>query len=214
MPHINFNNVVSIKPDPSLLVQPMIVKPLMGTNPRTILGAEWWDEERKRAYDAYHYLCAACGKAPDCHPISGLHAHEMYNVDWEKAKVTYTGAVALATSCHSFIHLALLNINLVRGKVTKQEYKDTIKYCLDILNEAGLRIPVQRYRLLVNATTVLKHDPWIINVPVDWKSDSEQLQWVKKHKWSDWKLVINGKEYSPIHKSEKHFMSQYNGGSK
>ena len=44
---------------PEILLQPNIVNPLHGVNPRLIMGKGWWDRKRYEAYEKYDHHCDA-----------------------------------------------------------------------------------------------------------------------------------------------------------
>ena len=94
-------------PDKELLNCPRCPKPLHGQNPRTIMGQKNWDITRREAYAKFGYKCMACGIHRDDEHIiwkNQLHAHEVYDIDYENCKVVLKNIVALCECCHAFIH--------------------------------------------------------------------------------------------------------------
>src|SRR3990167_9396936 len=85
--------------NPAILLHPNIPKPMHGVNPRTIMGQEWWDEQRQRAYEENNFCCWACGvhKSQAAYH-KWLEAHECYEIDYIAGRMYMRIIVAL---CHS-----------------------------------------------------------------------------------------------------------------
>ena len=157
-------------PDPTLLCDPNIPKPLHGIAPRLICGEVWWTNQRFDAYERAGFRCQACGAAKA--EVKGerkrLEAHERYDYDYVKGQLTFKGIVALCPFCHSFIHSGRLSVLLHEGKITRRQYAAVYEHGEAILRRAGL------------------FDKWAsrhehgCNVP-----------------WQDWRLVCFGKAYGP-----------------
>jgi len=120
-------------PDPTVLLAPSVIKPLHGQNPRTILGQEWWDIERRRAYRSTGHLCLACGMGK-----TRLEAHEEYSIDFFLFRYTYIRAIPLCHWCHSYIHIGRLGALMERRRVSPVEYLDVKEHGDRLLREAGL----------------------------------------------------------------------------
>lgn len=88
---------------PELLQHPPIPQWLYKRNPRSILGEEWWDKKRKKAYAGNNHFCWACGGGGD----TILHAHEAYDYDFESRIARLEEIVGLCIPCHQFVHLAI-----------------------------------------------------------------------------------------------------------
>jgi hypothetical protein len=66
-----------------ILFCPNTPKPLHGMSPRSILGDEWWDKERIKAYRKFFNHCQACGvHKSDALYHRWLEAHEVFNFDY------------------------------------------------------------------------------------------------------------------------------------
>ena len=157
---------------PEILLHPNIPKPLHGMNPRTILGQEWWDQQRQIAYMQYDYHCWAC----DIHKSQAkyhhwLEAHECYEFDYVAGTARLIEIVALCHSCHNFIHSGKLRMDLRAGKISEAKFCDIVEHGKRIVIEHGLDLVLQ------NPFIVKQQDAAI---PV---------------KWSDWRLILEGKEY-------------------
>lgn len=126
--------------DPTLLQHPFIPRPLSGVNPRTILGETWWKHERRAAYAKNNYQCHACGCDTSDDPFDDkLHAHECYEIVWNKASAKYIGTVALCYSCHNFIHCGRLSALVEEGKASEEKLFHVLVRGLKILESNGLK---------------------------------------------------------------------------
>lgn len=85
-----------------LLAHEQIPKPMHGVNPRTVMGKEWWNEHRERAYAKNNYCCWACGDMP-----TRLEAHEVYDILGSEGRMVFVEIVALCHDCHMTIHVGL-----------------------------------------------------------------------------------------------------------
>ena len=87
-----------------LLFCPNTPKPLHGMSPRSILGDEWWDKERIKAYRKFFNHCQACGThKSDALYHRWLEAHEVYHFDYPFMSPSIAGN-SWAMSCLSQLH--------------------------------------------------------------------------------------------------------------
>ena len=129
-----------MKIEPELLTHPNIPKPLHGVNPRTIMGKEWWDKNRRIVYAERDFHCFACGghkKEDKFH--NWLECHEDYNINYKTGEVTLKRLVALCHCCHSFLHSGLLEMRLRKGDISDSDYDYIVKRGKKILKKAGLK---------------------------------------------------------------------------
>ncbi len=127
------------KPKPSLLLCPRVPEPLHGVNPRTILGARWWNETRKAAYRATSFHCAACGVWKHRAIFrQWLEGHERYDIDYLLGRMAYIETVALCHACHSYIHRGRLDALLSEGKISHGKYIAVVQHGDRVLLEANL----------------------------------------------------------------------------
>lgn len=166
-------------PDPMLLCQPNIPKPLHGVAPRVIRGYSWWDVERAKAYESAGFCCRACGTPK--FRVHGerrvLEAHECYDYDYGKGRLTFTGLVALCPFCHSFIHSGRLSVLLDAGRITRERYEAIVEHGTSVLRRAGLlKVWEQRHNIACRV------------------------------RWQDWRLVFEGWEYGPSSRSMTEWM--------
>lgn len=126
-------------PNPSLLLHPNIPKPLHGVNPRTILGQEWWDVQRRIAYEKFNFRCWGCGAKKGENLYSPyLFGHEAYNINYETGEVVLEEIVALCYSCHNYIHSGRWEMLLNGGLITQKEYKDIRNHGDELLKKFRL----------------------------------------------------------------------------
>lgn len=178
---------------PQLLQHPNIPKPLHGLNPRTILGEEWWDVTRQEVYTKNNYCCWACGvHKSDALYKPWIEAHECYQIDYMKGRAELKLVAGLCWFCHNYIHNGRLMSIESAGGVPKGTYEDVMKHGQRVINESK--------------TWPSELDFLLYTI------ESELTALVKDRftpEWSDWRLVINGKEYPPIHKSYKEWARFY-----
>lgn len=166
---------------PEILLHPNIPKPLHGMNPRSILGQEWWDQQRQIAYAKENFHCMACGvhksKAKYHH---WLEAHECYQFDYPAGIAIMIEIVALCHSCHNFIHSGKMRMDLRAGKISLGKYSDIIAHGEKVLE-----------------TIANRKNPFILN-------DQGYAEWEK------WRLILEGKEYHSQFKNfdswKQHYM--------
>lgn len=125
---------------PRLLLHPMIPPPLAGVSPRAVLGTEWWDVERRKAYAKNNFCCWACGEDPSCGRFpSRLEGHEVYRIDYQRGKMYYRGAVALDRWCHLFIHRGFMRWKMEMGAIPVDEVVRILERGERILRKSNLR---------------------------------------------------------------------------
>ena len=113
-------------PKPELLLHSLIPPPLHGLAPRSILGVDWWNEQRHRAKAANMFKCWACN-IPERRAklYNRLEGHENYAIDWKNGTCSLTEIVSLCHYCHNYIHRGRLEVMLAYGKV-KQLFVDEV----------------------------------------------------------------------------------------
>ena len=120
--------------DPTILLDSGPPSALYGVNPRLILGKDWWDRTRKKAYKDFMGCCAACGASRVI-----LQGHEMYEVNKRKSEVYLKDVVPLCTDCHSFVHQDIHRSMLAHGEITTEEVRRILARGNAILKKAGIR---------------------------------------------------------------------------
>jgi hypothetical protein len=166
---------------PEILLHPNVPKPLHGLNPRSLLGQEWWDRERRKAYAANNYCCWACGvHKSEAKYHQWLEAHECYQYNYTTGTATMIEVVALCHSCHNFIHRGKLSMDLQAGRITEEKYDDILEHGEQVL---------KRVCTIIN-------NPYIID-------DGGCAE------WSQWKLILEGKEYYSRFKNFEEWRKYY-----
>ena len=124
---------------PELLQFPGIPKSLHGLSPRTIMGQEWWDEQRKEVYAKAGTCCQACGVysgAAEHH--QWVEAHEVYEYDYTKCLATFIEIVCLCYFCHQFAHLGRLDMMDAEGQIDGKLASAIRRHGFSILRKAKL----------------------------------------------------------------------------
>ena len=129
-------------PNPELLTHGQIPKPMHGVAPREILGQDWWDKQRRAAYQKHQFHCWACG----VHKLKAkyhkwLEAHERYEIDYATGRMTFIGCCALCHSCHNFIHSGRLEALREKGEISQERHDDIIKHGIEVMRRFGLSFP-------------------------------------------------------------------------
>jgi hypothetical protein len=162
-------------PNPAILLHPNVPKPLHGTAPRVILGAAWWDRERRECYKITNFHCIACGvHKSDAKYHKWLEAHETYEIDYHKGTAKYLGSNPLCHFCHNFIHDGRLQALLDQGKLHHDKFVKIIQHGEAVLAKAGLSRPSHAER------------------------EAQVQQLITNGKiaeWSSWRLQIGRKKY-------------------
>lgn len=166
---------------PELLLHPNIVKPLHGVNPRSIYGSAWWNRTRLLTYKSTEFHCAACGVSKwEARSRKWMEAHEVYEIDYQKGRATFKEVVPLCHYCHNYIHDGRMTHLLEKGLLHHAKFVAVIKHGDSVLRKAGLERLTHREREL----------------------EVQALEAAGKLcRWSQWRLILDGKEYEPIYKS-------------
>lgn len=181
-----------------LLLHPNIPKPLHGLNPRTLLGQDWWDVERQKAYQKNNYHCWACGVAKsEAKFHHWLEAHECYEIDYEEGIAEMKMISALCHACHNYIHNGRLQELLNSNEIEINKYNE----------------------IMIHGSFLVAEIYFESSFPKELKFLERTLASLKKLKnreiglaeWKEWRLVLNGISYEPIHKSVEDWMNFYHG---
>lgn len=186
------------KNKPWLLSQSNIPKPLHGVNPRTIMGKDEWDKFRRKVYASTGYHCAACG----VHQIDAmfhkwLEAHEDYEIDHRRGRMTVRSVEPLCHACHSFIHSGFLFVQLKKEMKSRDDVKSILKHGFKVLESA--KLPA-----FIGLKNVIAASGY---------KDSWHGEWIYPEKsnvsWQEWRMVWMGKEHKPLFNSMKEWQRHY-----
>jgi len=179
---------------PDLLLHPNLPKPLHGVNPRSILGGEWWDKERKKAYATNDHHCWACGvHRYDADYHQWLEAHEAYDINWNTGVVKLLEIVALCHSCHNYIHSGRLAMLLGQGQITIEKYNHIIERGNDIVRDLppkaepeGIMAHWKEWHLEIDGKCYYSkfesHNQWMSHFNVDYNTQRTLLDKMNKDK--------------------------------
>ena len=173
---------------PELLLSLNIPAPMYGLAPRVVLGQKWWDTTRKAAYRSTDYHCLACGipKALATYH-HWLEGHEVYEIDYEAGRMRYLETVPLCHFCHNYIHDSRLTMLLQSGKIHHAKYASVIRHGDRVLRRAGLERP-----------SIEERDALI----------KKLVRNGRVAEWQSWRLVLFGKLYKPLYKSEEEWRAE------
>lgn len=185
------------RPDPRILTQPNIPKPLHGVNPRTILGEGWWEIQKGIAKQRTGNRCEACGSGPG--GLRGkpwLECHEAYDFDYKNGRVSFLHVSPLCHYCHNFIHSGRLT--MIAGKEkTWDEVRAILEHGFQTISAWNKARPA--------GTKCLQAFPSAKELSYDAKARTFGVRASKLPEtstpWADWRLVIDGKEFPPIFKT-------------
>lgn len=170
-------------------MEPQIIKPLHGLAPRAIMGKEWWDYNRKKAYEKNNFHCFACGiHKNNAKYHQWLEAHESYSIDFDKKQYELVEIVALCHVCHNFIHAGRLQILFEKGEISKEKYQ--------YVHEYG--------NTLLELNDLDKSKAWWTEPGVIEKFFPE-----KDGTWSEWHLIIDDKKYYSNFKDYEEWLNYY-----
>lgn len=177
--------MITLKPE--ILTHPNIPKPLHGLNPRTIKGREWWDVTRRKAYASTDYHCAACGvHKRDAKKHQWLEAHEYFDINYQTGRCEVISIEPLCHYCHNFIHSGRLQKIMGKEK-TVTEVKEILEHGFAVLAEHSLKAFTGTLDLArdLRANTFDVQSSFVVTNP--------------NLKWEDYRLILDGDEYPPIH---------------
>jgi hypothetical protein len=200
-----------MKTRPELLNHPNIPKPLHGLAPRVLLGEEWWNEAREQAYKRNYYQCWACG----VHKYEALfhrwlEAHETYAIDYRAGRAEMIEVVALCHACHNFIHSGRLMALLEQDQIPPGRFWAILKHGFKMLRTAGLPDNIYAREAVLAGWQLLIDCPWWVQAET-WDRTPLADDAPGTARWQDWRLVLNGVEYPPLHKDYAAWKRHYSG---
>ena len=209
-----------------IVTMPNVPKPLHGPGhqPRTIVGNSTWNHMRNRCYYESGYACEACGakvrteyyEDGSVHhkynddgtiPKRALHAHELYDYDYNKGTARFVRCVALCECCHvRFIHSGRMLTMYEKGDplMSKERVLEGIEHGFQQIkkwnDEHYGEEKLRACWVLIDYTK----DP-VIGEDVKKLIDDYEIEFyivVGSAKWADWKLLFANKEYPTKYKDE------------
>ena len=121
-----------------ILTQSVLPHSLHGINPRGIMGASKWNKVKKEVQNKSGKKCMCCGRDIKHVPGDWIEIHEAYHFNQEKREAELLDFVGLCHECHSYIHRGFLNIQLLQGNITKEQYMRIIQHGESLLQSFGL----------------------------------------------------------------------------
>ena len=175
-----------------ILRQPQVPKMLHLVNPRTVLGATWWNKTRQVAYATNNYCCWACGVHKSRSYRYRLEAHESYTIDYREGLAELREVQALCSLCHGFIHMGRTNALWSKREISTRLYLDTVVHGYWILAQAGLK-PWPHTREIFEPDYTPESEPAIAP-------------------WGKWRMKIGDRLYQSPFKSFAEWERYFNHG--
>lgn len=186
---------------PEILKHPNIPKPLHGMAPRAVKGKNWWDLKRQEAYARYDYHCVACGvHKSEAKKHKWLEAHEFWDIDYETGRCEVKSIEPLCHYCHNFIHSGRLFVLVQQGEIDEDEAIAILEHGFRILKANNL----SAFPGTLKAARQLGANTYGVEgyrLP-----DPEDIA-----NWEDFKMVLDGEEYSSKFRSYSEWEAFYNG---
>lgn len=190
-----------------LIAMPNIPKPCHMLNPRNLLGPTTWNHMRRRCYALADDTCEICGDKPE--NLRHRHAHEVYEIDYEKGTVKFVRAFCICALDHlGCIHTGrAVTLHKQDNPLYPKEFLlagaekafKTIKEYNDDNPDADLRA----YTTFLEYLRVPE-----LEQPMRELIDKYQVKFYmedpkKTAKWSSWSLWIGNREYPTPYENEK-----------
>lgn len=158
---------------------PNIPKPMHGVAPRTVLGSKWWNSTKKTAYASTGNRCLACGTHASASKYrQWTEAHEVYSINYVLGRMFYEETIPLCHLCHCYIHDGRLRWLMSIGKLHFGKFAQVMQHGDRVIDEAGL--PPRLPYTVRDAAFV------------------EGIMSGSYAAWSNWRLVVENKEYPPL----------------
>lgn len=211
-----------------LLTMPNIPHPCHNLAPRTVLGASTWNHMRNRCYFEAGYQCEICGEKVKTEfyengavhhqyhddgtlPKRNFHAHEVYNIDYNKGTVEFVRAIGICKTDHvNFIHSGRMFTMYKNGDPLttadvvlhglEHGFKQIYEWNKEHYGEEKLRV----YYTIIDYVDdpVIGEKIWelIDKYEIEFYMPNGEMYPMGNPVWEGWKLIIGNKEYpSPFH---------------
>lgn len=190
-----------------LIAMPNLPRPTHSLAPRTLLGASTWNHMRKSCYAKAGDACEICGEKPE--NLRHRHAHEVYEIDYEKGTVKFVRAFCLCALDHlGCIHTGRAITLYKQGNplYPKEFLLEGAEKAFTIISSYNKEHPEADLRAYATYLDYLKCDE--LKEPMEklikkYKMKFYQEDPKRMAKWKDWRLVIGTKEYPTPYENEK-----------
>lgn len=186
------------EPGVKILTMPNVPYPTHNLAPRTVLGRKVWDEMRRKCYDDAGHRCEVCGAE------GVVHAHELYDIDYENQTVTFNRCVCLCPLCHlRCIHTgrALTLYKKNSPLMTRSALLEGAEHCFKLIHDYNSVHRSSEPLRVFSAWLDYAKQPELTETMEDLFKKYEvkfykvQQKWYDSKHWRKWKLIIDGKEY-------------------
>jgi hypothetical protein len=192
---------------PKLLLHGSIPRPLSGVNPRSIMGKQWWDEQRQKAYAHNNFHCHCCGvHKSEAKMFQWLEGHEIYKVDYKTYRTKFMGVVALCHCCHGVVHAGRTTQVYLNEKLSTAKFNTILHHGQDLIKKAKLDTPIS-FRFMELVSTGMFVDEANLILRKEYKKTAP----LDLSSWDKWRLYFNGRLYLPKHKSNEDWSKYYHG---
>lgn len=160
------------------------------------MGNSWWNIKRQEVYASSDYHCIACGvHKSEAKLHQWLEAHEYYRYNYAKGIARIESIEPLCHFCHNFIHSGRL-----ASIVGKEKSATEVRYIL----EHGFQILAQNK---------LQCFPFTLELAQSLEAETFGVTAYTPPKkiapWSKWKLIFEGKEYTPHFQTYEEWANHY-----
>ena len=191
----------------ALIAMPNIPRPCHLINPRNVLGASTWNRIRKNCYALANNTCEICGDKPD--NLRHRHAHEVYDIDYEKGTVKFVRAFCICSLDHlGCIHTGRAITLFKQGNPlypkdfllegAEKAFKTIYEYNKDH-PKADLRAYITFLEYTKCEGLKKEMEALIKKYHVKFYAEDEK----RMAKWKDWRLIIGNREYPTPYENEK-----------
>ena len=190
-----------------LIAMPNLPRPTHALAPRTVLGTKTWNYIRKSCYAKADNTCEICGDKPD--NLRHRHAHEVYEIDYEKGTVKFVRAFCICALDHlGCIHTGRAITLFKQGNplYPKEFLLEGAEKAFKTISEYNKDNPGADLRAYVTFLEYLKCEE--LKVPMEELIKKYDVKFYmedekKMAKWKDWKLIVGDEEYPTPYEDEK-----------
>ena len=189
-----------------LIAMPNLPKPTHALAPRTLLGVSTWNHMRKACYAQADNTCEICGEKPE--NLRHRHAHEVYEIDYEKGTVKFVRAFCICALDHlGCIHTgrAITLYKAGNPLYPKEFLLEGAEKAFKTIHEYNQDHPEADLRAYATFLEYLKCDE--LKKPMEELIDKYNIKFYmedpkKVAPWDQWKLIIGSQEFPTPYKTE------------